>query len=175
MCGVRTNIVTAVNISDAGDCPQFAPLVAETAENFVIREASADKAYLSAENLELLDKMGGTAFIQFKVNSTAGESGSIWEKMFHYFQFRREEFLKHYHQRSNVESTFSMIKRKFGDSLRSKTDTALTNETLCKVLCHNICVLIHEQEELGIVADFWGDGLVDEEPAVIRFPGKRSG
>jgi transposase len=54
--------------------------------------------------------------------------------MFHYFLFKRDEFLKHYHQRSNVKSTFSMMKRKFGDSLRSKTDVAMVNETLCKIL-----------------------------------------
>jgi hypothetical protein len=51
-----------------------------------------------------------------------------------YFQFRKTEFLQHYHKRSNVESTFSMMKRKFGDSLRSKTDVAMINETLCKIL-----------------------------------------
>ncbi len=28
--------------------------------------------------------------------------------------------------------------------------TAMTNETLCKVLCHNLVVLIHEMHELGI-------------------------
>ena len=69
--------------------------------------------------------------------------------MFHYFMYRKESFLEHYHQRSNVESTFSMMKRKFGDGLRSKTDVAMVNETLCKV-CHNIVVLIHEMYELGI-------------------------
>src|SRR5258707_15405948 len=35
--------------------------------------------------------------------------------------------------RSNAESTSSMIKRKFGDYLRSKTDVAMVNESLCKV------------------------------------------
>lgn len=70
--------------------------------------------------------------------------------MFHLFQYRRDDFLAHYHKRSNVESTFSMLKRKFGDSLRSRTDTAMRNEVLCKVLCHNIVVLIHEMRELGI-------------------------
>jgi hypothetical protein len=69
--------------------------------------------------------------------------------------FRREEFLQHYHKRSNVESTFSMMKRKFGDSLRSKTDVAMVNETLCKILCHNLVVLIHEMHELGIDPVFW--------------------
>lgn len=70
--------------------------------------------------------------------------------LYHYFRFKRDEFLQHYHKRSNVESTLSMMKRKFGDSLRSKTDVAMVNETLCKVLCHNLVVLIHEMYELGI-------------------------
>src|SRR5258708_38311794 len=52
-----------------------------------------------------------------------------WEKMYQYFQFRRDEFLQHYHKRSNVESAFSTMKRKFGDGLRSKTDVAMVNET----------------------------------------------
>ena len=77
--------------------------------------------------------------------------------MFHYFQFQRDEFLTHYHKRSNVESTFSMIKRKFGDFVRSKTDTAMINEALCKLVAHNIVVLIHEIHELGIEATFWAE------------------
>jgi hypothetical protein len=47
-----------------------------------------------------------------------------------------------------------MIKRKFGDFVRSKTDTAMTNEVLCKVLCHNLVVVIHEMAELGITPEF---------------------
>jgi hypothetical protein len=52
--GVKTNIVTAVRIldKDAGDSPQFVPLVKETARNFTIGEVSADKAYASVENFE---------------------------------------------------------------------------------------------------------------------------
>lgn len=48
-----------------------------------------------------------------------------------------------------------MIKAKFGDHLRSKTDVAMTNEALCKVLCHNLCCLIQSMCELGIEAKFW--------------------
>jgi hypothetical protein len=51
-----------------------------------------------------------------------------------------------------------MVKAKFGDSIRSKTDTAMANESLCKVLCHNLCCLIQSTYELGVVATFWGDG-----------------
>jgi hypothetical protein len=43
-----------------------------------------------------------------------------------------------------------MIKAKFGDSLRSKSDTGQINEALCKVLCHNICVLVHAIHDLNI-------------------------
>ena len=150
--GTRTNIVTAVEILDkyANDCPMFKPLVEKTAQGFTIREVVADKGYLSEDNLELIAGMGGTAYIPFKVNSTAEGGASVWDKMFLRFMLHREDFLKHYHQRSNVESTFSMIKRKFGDSVRSKTDVAQKNEVLCKVLASNVCVCISAWYELGI-------------------------
>jgi hypothetical protein len=48
--------------------------------------------------------------------------------MFHFFSFKQDEYLAHDHKRSNVESTFSMIKAKFSDSVRSKTTVAMRNE-----------------------------------------------
>ena len=50
--------------------------------------------------------------IPFKSNTTGG-IGGVFEKAFHYFNLHREEFMAKYHQRSNVESTFSMINAKF--------------------------------------------------------------
>ena len=66
-----------------------------------------------------------------------------------------------------MESTISMVKRKFGDSVRSKTDTAMMNEVLCKLLAHNICCCIAAWYELGIEPVFGGQP--DEGPAVLRF------
>jgi hypothetical protein len=43
-----------------------------------------------------------------------------------------------------------MIKGKFGSALRSKCDTGQINEALCKVLAHNICVLIQAMHALNI-------------------------
>jgi transposase len=85
-----------------------------------------------------------------------GRGSRLWEKMYLHFQLRREDFLAHYHKRSNVESTFSMIKAKFRDHVRSKTPVAMVNEVLCKIICHNICVLIQEAHELGIEVKFQG-------------------
>jgi transposase len=164
ICGVNTHIVTAVEILDknAGDCPQFGPLVKRTAENFTVKEVPADKAYLSRENLELVQDLGGMAYIPFKSNSAQGEAGSLWEKMFHFYSLNREKFEKHYHQRSNAESAFSMVKAKFRDCVRSKNETAMKNEVLCKFLAHNICVLIMSQIELGIEPVFWGEAQPPE-------------
>jgi hypothetical protein len=30
----------------------------------------------------------------------------------------------------------------------------MVNEVRCKIICHNICVLVQEAEELGIEVDF---------------------
>ena len=62
--------------------------------------------------------------------------------------------MAHYHKRSNVEPTFSMVKRKFGGEVRSKTDVATVNEVLCKLLARNLCVLIQEEHELEIESVF---------------------
>ena len=156
MTGVKTNIVTAVEIGErySGDSPQFLPMLKTTAGTFKINEVSADSAYASYDNMEAVGLAGGTPFIAFRSNAT-GRDGGLYATMFHYYNLRRDEFLTHYHKRSNVETTFSMIKAKFGDHLRSKTPEAMANEALCKVLCHNIACLIHSQHELGILPVFW--------------------
>ena len=172
-CGVNTHCCTAAAIygRDAGDSPIMPELVQGTAENFTVDAFSADKAYLSIENVEEVFRAGGIPFIAPKSNTTGG-IGGLFEKMFHYYLYKREEFLKNYHKRSNVESCFSAVKRKYGDHIRSKTTTAGTNEVLCKLLCQNIWALIISQAELGIEAEFWReeqDSQPDDGPAILRF------
>jgi transposase len=154
--GVKTNICTAIEIDDkfAADSPMMPALIKQTAQGFTVREMSGDKGYGSLSNYDAIDQVGATPFIAFKSIHT-GAGGGLWAKMFHYFNFRRDDFLRSYHKRSNVESTFSMVKRKFGDHVRSKTNTAMKNEVYCKFLCHNICCLIQEMYELGIEPEFW--------------------
>jgi len=77
--------------------------------------------------------------------------------MFHFYQLNQETFMRNCHRRSNVETTFSMIKNKFGERLRSKTHAAQVNEVLCKILCHNICCLIQSMYELDITPEFWNE------------------
>ncbi len=156
--GVKTNVITGIEVTEGqvGDSPQFKPLVEKTADNgFNVEAVTADKAYSSKANLELVDSVGGVPYIPFKSHVPGRSRGSyIWRKMYHYFRLHQEEFLVHYHKRSNVETTFHMLKMKFGDKLKSKNPVAQENELLCKIIAHNIVVLIHEMMELGIQPDF---------------------
>lgn len=160
MCGVKTHVVTSVEISraTANDSPYFKPLLQQTAKaGFKMQEVSADKGYISLKNLQTTVDHGAKPYIPFKSNTQADRGEDIWSKMFFYYSFKREEFLQHYHKRSNVETTFSMIKSKFGERLRSKTETAQVNEALCKVLCHNLCVVIQSMYELDVTPEFWSE------------------
>lgn len=158
MCGVKTNVITSIEIGEkySGDSLYLSPLLKTTAQGFTIAEVSADGAYGSDKNLNTVAEFHGTPYIAFRRNAT-GKGSALWQQMYHLFMFQKETFFQHYHKRSNVESTFSMLKRKFGDSLRSKTDTAMVNETLCKAICHNLVVLIHETHGLGIEPMFWNN------------------
>ena len=155
--GVKTNVVAAVAITEAfsNDSPQFGPLVRKTAQGFSINEITADMAYSSRKNLQLVENAGGKAYIPFKKNSTGRAGGSaIWKKMFHYFQLNRDEFMEHYHKRSNIEATNAAIKRKFGETLKSKNPVAQVNELLAKIIAYNLTVVIHEMYENGIQPEF---------------------
>lgn len=164
MTGVRTNIVTSVEVSRryANDSPYFKPLLEKTARNFQMREVSADKGYDSFNNRCLTLIKSAVPYIPFregeKNKPNPLNKGELWRRMYHFYKYKAEEFNQHYHKRSNSESTFSMIKARFGERLRSKTERAQMNEALLKVLCHNICVVIQSMHELGIEADFIGKG-----------------
>lgn len=161
-CGVTTNVVGAVQIGtrNANDSPFFPALLQATAENFDVRHVVADKAYSSRPNNRVADELGIVPYIPFRRNSKPDpalvrkRAESPWNRMYHLYSLHREEFLTHYHVRSNVESTFMAIKAKFGEMVRSKTFVTQKNEVLCKILCHNICCVIQSMHEFGIDAEF---------------------
>ena len=156
MVGTVTNVVTGVRVSGEADCPLLPDLLKQTARRFKVNEVSGDKAYLSKDNLEAIDKIGAVPFIPFKSNSVGmSHKSALWKRMWCHFTLKAEDFLAHYHRRSNVESTMWMIKSKWGGSVRSKLPTAQMNEVLCKVLCHNLVCLVHAILEFDIDAEFW--------------------
>lgn len=91
---------------------------------------SADKAYSGRGNLALVDSAGAVPYIPFRSNAKP-TSLPLWVRMYEFFHENGEEFYCPYHRGSNVETTFAMIKAKFGE-VRSKNATAQVNEVLAK-------------------------------------------
>ncbi len=156
--GTKTNVITNVVIGDehSANSPQFIPIVKDTHDKgFAMREVSADKAYISRDNLDAVADLGGMAYVPFKVNASQhGYGGRVWNKMYYYFKLCNGEFIERYHKRSNVEKTFSAIKKKLGETLKSKNRTAQINELLCKIIAYNLTILIQEIHELDSNPNF---------------------
>ena len=160
-----TNIVTAAKVTPSmgkgtGDTTQFDELINATAKRFQIKEVCADMGYLDKDNLATVAALGAVPFVPFTITHQRRKEKNMenpsehWRRMWSYFDLKKEEFLKHYHQRSNVESTFGAIKQKFGGSVRSKKFVAQQNEVLAKVLLWNLTCIIQAIEELGVAAEF---------------------
>ena len=158
--GVRTNIVVQADVTAnaSGDAPFLPSHLATVAKHFKVNEYSGDKGYTSKANLVAIEKAGANPYIPFRDNAVPhlpmDEGDEVWNRLLAYFVFNHAEFNEHYHKRSNVEATIGAIKAKMGERLRCKTDTAMINETLVKILCYNITVLIHEMYTLGIDISF---------------------
>ena len=150
VCGVKTNVITSIEVTKGTvhDTTQFEKLSNDTKRKFKIRNFLGDKGYQSKKNINIIRDLGGTAIIPFKKNQTGkchhkGDNFT-YKKLFNFFHTNKEAFMHLYHKRSNVESCFSMIKRKFGNNIKCKKEISQDNEILAKVLVHNICVLIQE-------------------------------
>ena len=156
LSGAKTNIIVGVVVKDgtSPDCPELIPLVEKASKHFDMKEVSADKAYLSRANLKAIAEAGAIPLIPFKKNSIQNPRGcKLWKTMFTFFHTNQVKFMEMYHQRSNVETTFSMIKRNYGNKLRMKSYDSQINEILMKCLCHNLSVLVQESFELGLEID----------------------
>lgn len=151
--GARTHIVTAAVVNEhGGDAPEFPGLLHTTIDaGFAPSTVVADKGYLSHRNYAVVAKLGLKAYIPFKSNSDPTPRGvRLWRDMYHLFALHDGQFDDPYHQRSQVESTNSSLKRKMGEPLLSKGVVARRNEVLCKIIGYNITILIAEVFRSGI-------------------------
>lgn len=172
MVGTCTHAITGVQVTPEADCPQLPELLAQTQKNFDVREVSADKAYSSKKNHRVLERCGVEAYIPFKVNAVFDPKCEAWSRHLAEFLFNQERFLPHYNRRSNVETVMSMLKMKFGASVRSRSPIAQMNEVLAKCLLHNLACLVQAIFAAGLAPRFWQDaapsGLAKVIPLIPR-------
>ena len=134
--GIKSNIVTAINVlvERGKDNILMREHVDKTSKNFKINEWSGDGMYWCKLNCKKVVEVGGKPY--FKVHKNwAGKSrgGFDWKQMNLEFEKDEEEYGKHYHKRSNVESTFHMKKMLHGDKAYSKLDSAKINEEILRL------------------------------------------
>jgi transposase len=183
--GTRTNIICSVSITPGNfsDIKQAPLLIKKTAANFKMKTVTGDKAYSSHRLFSLIKSYNAMPYIDFKANAApTANSPEIWRKMFKYFQEHKEDFMKKYHRRSNVETVFSMVKVRLGEHLKCKNFENQRNELVMKFICHNVTVLIQEIYENEIHIDFKEclNNFVDKKAtddypktAIRDFSGKR--
>jgi len=112
----------------------------------------ADSAYLSRKNCNLIAGKGRAPYVKPKKNSRMKAKGSqAWRSMIKLYREDRKMFDRHYHQRSLVESVYSVLKTVFGNHLTSRRRKTQKRELMCRVVAYNIdrTNLIAIQEDMA--------------------------
>lgn len=158
LIGTRTNCICSceVTFGNFSDIKQAPLLIEQAKKNFSIKEISADKAYSSYRMHQIIQSIGAMPFIAFqsRITKENDRAPAIWNQMITYFKEHKEDFLRRYHKRSNVETVFAMVKLRLGEFLKCKNYISQRNELLMKFICHNICCLVQEIFENNIKVDF---------------------
>ena len=157
--GVKSNIVTALNVEiKAGrDNEIFREHVDKTCINFDAHEFSGDGRYWCKANCWKVVEVGAKPYFMVWKNWSGRSRGCMpWKLMNLESKNNPEEYAKHYHKRSNVESTNHSKKVLHGDKVYSRLDTARINEETLRWINHNINVLNKAKYQWDINPKFMG-------------------
>lgn len=104
----------------------------------------ADTGYSSRKNIQFIaDKQGG-AFIPFNKKATAKpKSHPAWKYLHNLWTKFRTVFDSIYHQRSKIETVFSVLKKRFGDMLFSKSKDMQHKEISVRFIAYNVRVFLY--------------------------------
>ena len=151
--GVKSNIVPALNveIKSGNDNKIFREHVDQTAENFKIDEWSGDGRYWCKNNCVKIDQIGAKPYFKVWKNWSGKARGCMpWKLMNLESKNNPEEYGKHYHKRSNVESTNHSKKMIHGNKVYSRLKSSRVNEETLRWIHHNINVLNRAKYEWNI-------------------------
>jgi hypothetical protein len=138
------------------DDSQLPELLRRTLVHHDVRELSADKAYSTHDNHEVLDQLGIEPYIAFQDHAVVNLKYPIWSRHLCEFLFNLDKFKQHFHRRSNVETTFDMIKAKFGASVTARLPMVLAGRA------HSSGADAHAGQERAV------SGLTTKEQRAVR-------
>ena len=154
--GIKSTIVTAldIEIKQGKDNKIFREHVDKTSENFKIDEWSGDGMYWAKLNCDKVAEKGGKSYFKCKTGKTAWngkqDGHPAWKEMNLQSKENKEEYDKHYHKRSKLESGNHSKKALHGDKVYSKLKSARINEETLRWINHNINVLNRAKHEWNI-------------------------
>ncbi len=158
--GVKSNVICSAIITKgtAHESPYLKPLLDDSCKIFNMKEVSCDRGYLSRDNVKAVSSVGAVPYIMGKKNVNVATKGKIssWNAMLRLWKYHQQYFAEHYHKRSNVESTFGALKRKYGDFVRSKKPESQESEILAKIVCFNASVLAEALLSYDLKGSFLG-------------------
>jgi transposase len=156
IAGTHTHVVTYVQPTEnpSADREMLPKIVQGMAQRYKAKEISADKGYLAKLTPGVIESVGAVPYIRFKDNSVGTKGPEAWNRMWHHYSAEKDEYMRRYHRRSNVETVMYMVKQKFGDRLLTREVTSQFNEILLKFLCHNLSCLAMSVTTLGIEPKF---------------------
>mgnify|MGYP001570508569 CR=1 FL=1 len=155
--GVKSNIITALNveIKSGNDNKIMREHVDKTNENFKINEWSGDGKYWCKDNCRKVTEVGAKPYFMVWKNWSGKSRGCMpWKIMNLESKNNPEEYGKHYHKRSNVESTNHSKKALFGNKVYSRLPSARINEETLRWINHNINILNRAKYEWKINPKF---------------------
>ena len=155
--GVKSNIVTALNVEmkSGKDNEIFREHVDKTVKNFKANEFSGDGRYWCKENCKKVNEVDAKPYFNVWKNWAGKSRGCMpWKLMNLEFKNNPKEYGKHYHKRSNVESTNHGKKVLHGNSVYSRLSSARINEETLRWVNHNINVLNRAKHEWNITPRF---------------------
>jgi len=152
--GVKSKIVTAIDIKKGDDNKIFREHVDRTSKNFKINEWSGDGMYWCKKNCKKVSEKGAKPYFKCKTGRTAwnGKQDGFpsWKVMNLESKENLEEYGKHYHKRSNVETANMSKKMLHGEKVYSEYKSARINEETLRWINHNINVLNRAKHEWKI-------------------------
>jgi len=120
----------------------FLPVLKESAELSEVDYVCADKGYDARKNHEyVVKKLKAESYIKIREKCLGRRGGMLRKNVLSKFDNKK------YHQRSKMETIFSMIKRRYCSSIKAKLKEMQVREGYHKILTHNLdrlCNIINQ-------------------------------
>jgi transposase len=146
-------LVTPEKGEKTGELSQAPLLLARLkALGYTAKYVFGDLLYSTEPMHEAILAFGAEPVIPFKTIYTPARlpTSDLMRRFYKQFLADPEAFRARYRYRVLIEAEISALKRRFSENIRSREPIARVNEILFKVLCHNICCIIHAATEHGL-------------------------